>query len=273
LVWKRVHQSIVLERVVLIALERQMNGKVVVITGASGGIGAAAATTIARRGASVVLVARREKELRAVAEQCEASALPVTADATSRDDVKRVVGTAIEQFGHVDVWINNVGRGITRMPSLLTDDDIDDMIQVNIKSVLYGVQEILPHFKERGSGHIINVSSMLGRMPMAPFRSAYSGAKHFLNSLTWNLRQELQQSHPGIAVSLVSPGVVATDFGTNASHGGPDSRSLPNAQDVSEVGEVIAWVVETRKPDVYTFRGAKAAVSNFLAQLGEDPAV
>jgi len=248
-----------------------MNGKVVVITGASGGIGAAAAAAVAKRGGSVVLVARRVAELKAVAEQCGANALPVVADATARADVKRVVTSALERFGHVDVWVNNVGRGITRMPSMLTDDDIDDMMRINIKSVLYGVQEILPHFKERGSGHIINVSSMLGRMPMAVFRSAYNGAKHFLNAFTWNLRQELSESNPGIAVSLVSPGVVATEFGANAAHGGPDSRSLPNAQDVSQVGEVIAWTIETRKPDVYTFPGAKAAVSNFLAGLGEDP--
>jgi short-subunit dehydrogenase len=248
-----------------------MNGKVVVITGASGGIGASAASTVAARGASVVLVARRETELRAVAEACGPNALPVVADATRRDDVRRVARDAIARFGHVDVWVNNVGRGITRSPSALTDDDIDDMMRINVKSVLYGVQEILPHFEQRGSGHIINVSSMLGRMPMAVFRSAYNGTKHFLNAITWNLRQELAESHPGIAVSLVSPGVVATEFGRNAAHGGPDSRSLPNAQDVEQVGRVIAWVIETRKPDVYTFPGAKAAVSSFLSQLGEDP--
>jgi NADP-dependent 3-hydroxy acid dehydrogenase YdfG len=250
-----------------------MNGKVVVITGASGGIGAAAATAVARRGGSVVLVARREAELRAVADGIGEHALPVVADATNRADVRRVVDAALERFDHVDVWVNNVGRGITRMPSQLTDDDIDDMMRVNIKSVLYGVQEILPHFKERGSGHIINVSSMLGRMPMATFRSAYNGAKHFLNAYTWNLREELREAHPGIAVSLVSPGVVATEFGKNAAHGGPDSRSLPNAQEVAPVGEVIAWVIETRKPDVYTFPGAKAVITKFLSQLGEDPVI
>jgi short-subunit dehydrogenase len=248
-----------------------MNGKVVVITGASGGIGAAGALAVARRGGSVALVARRAAELNAVADQCGENALAVVADATNRADVKRVAASALERFGHVDVWVNNVGRGITRMPSQLTDDDIDDMMRVNIKSVLYGVQGILPHFKERGSGHIINVSSMLGRMPMATFRSAYSGAKHFLNSLTYNLRQELSESHPGIAVTLLSPGVVATEFGANAAHGGPDSRSLPNAQEVSQVGEVIAWAIETRKPDVYTFPGAKAAITKFQASLGEDP--
>jgi NADP-dependent 3-hydroxy acid dehydrogenase YdfG len=114
-----------------------MNGKVVVITGASGGIGAAAAASLASRGASVVLVARRETELRGVAERCGETALPVVADVTKRDDVRRVVRTAIERFGRIDVWVNNVGRGITRMPSALTDDDIDDIMRVNIKSMLY----------------------------------------------------------------------------------------------------------------------------------------
>ena len=243
----------------------------VVITGASSGIGAELARQLAGQGARVAIVARREDALRDVAKSCGDQAYPIVADVTRRDEVKRVVRDVIERFGHIDVWVNNVGRGITRMPTELTDDDIDDMMRVNIKSVLYGVQEILPHFKQQGSGHIINVSSMLGRMPMAVFRSAYNGAKHFLNAITWNLRQELAESHPGIAVSLVSPGVVATEFGRNAAHGGPESRSLPNAQDVDQVGRVIAWVIETRKPDVYTFPGAKAAVTNFLSQLGEDP--
>jgi NADP-dependent 3-hydroxy acid dehydrogenase YdfG len=248
-----------------------MQGKVVVITGASGGIGAAAARAVASRGGSVVLVARRDAELRAVAERCGRNALPVVADVTRRDDVRRAIGAAIDHFGHVDVLVNNVGRGITRVPTALTDDDIDAMIQINIKSVLYGVQEILPHFKERGSGHIINVSSMLGRMPMTPFRSAYNGAKHFLNSVTWNLRQELSESMPGVTISLVSPPVVATEFGVNALHGGPDSRSLPFPQNVDEVGNVIAWVIDTRKLDVYTRPGSKSRVTEFLSNLGEDP--
>lgn len=249
-----------------------MQDTVVVITGASGGIGAALAEKLAGQGASLVLVARREAELRAVAGRCGTNAVPVVADVTSRPDVQRVVRTALERFGHVDVWVNNVGRGITRMPSLLGDDDIDDMMRVNVKSAQYGVQEILPHFRERGAGHIINVSSMLGRLPFAAFRSAYNGAKHFLNALTANLREELRETHPGIAVSLVSPGVVATEFGANAMHGGPDSRSLPGAQDVMEAAGVIARVIETRRPDVYTQRGSKERVLGYFTRVGEDPA-
>jgi NADP-dependent 3-hydroxy acid dehydrogenase YdfG len=248
-----------------------MQGTVVVITGASGGIGAAAASAVASRGGSVALVARRDAELRAVAERCGKNALPVVADVTKRADVRRAIASAIDHFGHVDVLVNNVGRGITRVPSALTDQDVDDMITINIKSVLYGVQEVLPHFRERGSGQIINVSSVLGRVPMAPFRSAYNGAKHFLNAITWNLRQELSESIPGVTVSLVSPPVVATEFGVNALHGGPDSRSLPFPQDVDEVGNVIAWVIDTRKLDVYTRPGSKPRVTEFLSALGEDP--
>jgi len=250
-----------------------MQGTVVVITGASGGIGAAAAQSVASRGGSVVLVARREAQLRAVAEQCGANALPMVADVTNPTDVQRVARASIDRFGHVDVWVNNAGRGITRVPSQLTDDDIDDMMRINVKSVMYGVRAILPHFQERGTGQIINVSSMLGRMPLSVYRSAYNGTKHFLNAITFNLREELRESHPGIVVSLVSPPVVATEFGANAQYGGPDSRSLPFPQDVAEVGEVIAWVIETRKTDVYTRPGSKPRVTEFFEKLGEDPPV
>ena len=127
---------------------------------------------------------------------------------TSRDDVQRVVDETVARTGRIDVWVNNAGRGITRLPSELTDADIDDMMLANVKSALYGIQAVLPHFKQRGRGHVVNVSSMLGRMPLATFRSAYCGAKHFLNALTANLRDELGPTHPGIQFSLVSPGVV-----------------------------------------------------------------
>jgi NADP-dependent 3-hydroxy acid dehydrogenase YdfG len=248
-----------------------MPEKVVVITGASGGIGAALARHLAGSGASVVLAARRERELRKVAGECGPLALPVVADVTRRDDVRRIVSEALARFGRIDVWVNNVGQGISRMPTLLTDQDIDDVVAVNVKSALYGMQEVLPHFKERGEGHVINVSSMLGRIPFALVRSAYTGAKHFLNALTAVFREEVQKTHPGIQFSLISPGVVHTDFGLNALHGGPDSRSLPNAQSAEDVAAVIAMVIETRRPDVYTRAGARERVASYYATVGEDP--
>ena len=245
----------------------------VVITGASSGIGAELARQLAAQGAHVVIVARRAEALHDVAKACGELAFPIAADVTRRDEVQRVVKLAIAKLGHVDVWVNNVGRGITRMPTELRDEDIDDMIRVNVKSALYGMQEILPHFRERGRGQIVNVSSMLGRLPMATMRSAYNGAKHFLNALTANFRDELKQTDPGIEVTLVSPGVVRTDFGINALHGGVDSRQLPNSQSVEEVASVIVWAIRTGKPDVYSRPGMRQGVIDHFSRLGEDPAL
>lgn len=245
--------------------------KVVVITGASSGIGAALAQRLTARGASVVLAARREHALAEVAARCGERALAVRADVGHRDDVRRVVKEALARFGRIDVWVNNAGQGITRMPSQLTDEDIDAMILANVKSALYGIQEVLPHFTSRGEGHVINVSSMLGRVPNVVPRSAYNGAKHFLNALTANFRDEIQQTHPNIQFSLVSPGIVATPFGLNARHGGPDSRALSGSQTPEEVADVIVEVIESRRPDVYTRPGARDRVIKYYSTISEDP--
>lgn len=240
------------------------------ITGASGGIGASAAEALARRGAALVLVARRREALDAVAVRCGEPTRVIVADVSRRAEVRRVVTETIAAFGRIDVWINNVGQGITRQPSELTDEDIDQMMNMNVKSALYGMQEVLPHFKSRNEGHVINVSSMLGRTPYVVARSAYCGAKHFLNALTATFRAEVQATHPGIQITLVSPGVVRTEFGLNALHGGADSRQLPDSQSAEEVAEVIAGVVESRLPDVYTRRGAQQRIASYYATLGVD---
>jgi NADP-dependent 3-hydroxy acid dehydrogenase YdfG len=248
-----------------------MDPRVIVITGASSGIGAAAAVRLARDGHAIVLTARRAEALSAVAEEAGPRCLPIAADMTERAEVRRVVADTIRARGHIDVWINNVGRGITRAPSELTDEDVDDVMQVNVKSALYGMQEVLSHFKARGRGHVINISSMLGRIPYATQRSVYCGAKHFLNALTVTFRDEVQQTHPGIQFSIVSPGVVYTSFGLNALHGGPDSRELPGGQSPDEVAEVIAGVIQSRAPDVYTRAGFHDRVVAYYQANGADP--
>jgi NADP-dependent 3-hydroxy acid dehydrogenase YdfG len=245
--------------------------KVVVITGASAGIGAALAERLAGEGASVALVARRKDALETVAARCGANALPVVADVSRREEVRRVVEETLGRFGRIDVWINNVGRGISLPPSELTDEDVDEVMRTNVMTALYGMQEVLPHFKERGGGHVINVSSLLGRVPFATIRSAYCGAKHFLNALTATFRAELQETHPGIQVSLVSPGVVRTEFGLKALHGGPDSRQLPDSQSAEEVADVIAGVIESRVADVYTRKGVQQRIAEYYASVGADP--
>jgi NADP-dependent 3-hydroxy acid dehydrogenase YdfG len=239
---------------------RGMKDKVIVITGASSGIGAALAEVVGGQGALPVLLARREGALREVAARSGPHALPIVADVTRRDDVQRALAAAVARFGHVDVWVNNAGRGISRLVSELSDEDIDEMMLVNVKAPLYGMQAAIEHFKTRGQGHIINVSSMLGRVPFAAIRSAYAASKHALNSLTANLRMELRASHPGIFVSSVHPGLVATEFGLNARHGGMDSRKLPGAQTPEEVASVIAGVIERPSADVYTRPGGRQMV-------------
>lgn len=244
--------------------------KIVVITGGSSGIGAALGELLAAQGTQVVLVARRKDALERVAAGCNGRADVQVADVTDRAQVARVVGATVGTFGRIDVWINNAGQGISRNPSELTDDDLDAVMRANVHSALYGMQEVLPHFKARGDGHIINISSLLGRVPFAPIRSAYCGAKHFLNALTATMRAEVHATHPNIQISLVSPGIVRTDFGLNALHGGPDSRSFPESQSAEEVAAVIARVIETRQPDVYT-RPAAGMIAGYYATLGVDP--
>ncbi|MGZ3405310.1 MAG: SDR family oxidoreductase [Polyangia bacterium] len=232
------------------------DGKVVVITGASAGIGAALAEEIARRGGRVVLAARTADKLDALAARIGNGALAVPTDVTRRADVERLRDQALAVAGRIDVWVNNAGRGISKPLALLTDEDIDAMVRDNVKSALYGMQAVLPHLQARGDGTIANVSTMLSRVPFAPIRSAYSACKAALNSLTETLRMELREKFPKIRVLTVLPGVVATDFGNNALGGGPDSRSLPGAQPVDEVARVIADALLTRNGDVYTREGA-----------------
>ena len=230
--------------------------KTIVITGASAGIGAAMARRLARDGNQLALAARRAEALRAVVAETEAAAITVVADVTRRADVERLRDEAIRAFGSVDVWINNAGRGITRPVLDLTDADVDEMISVNLKSALYGMQAIVPYFVQRGRGHLINISSFLARVPIAAHRSAYNAAKAALNALTSNLRADVAGS--GVEVSTVMPGLVSTDFARNvlgtASAAPP--QWTPNAamtpQTAGEVADAVAELIEHPRAEIYT---------------------
>ena len=226
--------------------------KVIVITGASAGIGAALARQLAARGDHLMLAARRAKELGQLARSCGRDTFPFTTDVTRRQDVNRLRDEALRTFENVDVWINNAGRGINRNVLELTDEDIDEMMAVNVKSALYGMQAILPHFKERGQGHLINVSSMLGRIPFATFRSAYNASKSALNSLTANLRMDLRADYPGIQVSLVMPGAVQTEFAANALYAPAGTVPIPNAQTTEDVVAAMIDLIDQPRAEIYT---------------------
>ena len=226
--------------------------KVIVITGASSGIGAVLAKQLAARGDVLMLAARNAETLRQVARSCGRDTYYHVTDVTHRQDVNRLRDEALRTFENVDVWINNAGRGITRQVLDLTDEDVDEMMAVNVKSALYGMQAIMPHFKERGQGHLINVSSFLSRVPFATQRSVYSAAKAALNILTANLRMDLSAEYPGIHVSLVMPGVVSTEFAANARHGAPQVGTPPNSQTPEEVAAVMIDLIYHPQAEVYT---------------------
>ena len=236
------------------------------VTGASAGIGAALAAELDRRGARLVLVARREERLREVARGLAAAEV-VAGDVTRRADHERALAAAIARFGRVDVWVNNAGRGITKPWLALTDEDLDVVFRDNLRSALYGMQVAIPHMKARGTGVVANVSSMLSRVPFATIRSAYSAAKAALDSLTETARLELAKDFPGLRLVTVLPGVVATEFGVNALGGGPDSRALPGAQPGVAVAKVMADGLLEGPPDLYTRREGLEMVLGHLRGL------
>jgi len=186
-------------------------GKVVAITGASSGIGRAAAQLLAARGAAVVLGARREQQLAAVAAEITAAggrAVHLVTDVTRRHDLQALVGLACDRFGRLDVLVNNAGIGPISSFDALRVEDWDAMIDVNIKGVLYGIAAALPLFRQQGSGHIINVVSTAG-LKILPTMGVYAATKNAVRTLTEALRQE---AGPNLRVTEVSPGFVATDF-------------------------------------------------------------
>lgn len=250
-----------------------MANKTIVITGASAGIGAGLAARLAADGHVLVLAARRRPELDRVAKDAmqrgSPRAIVVETDVTKRADVERLRDAAIEAFGGFDVWINNAGRGITRSVLDLSDEDIDDMIALNVKSALYGMQVAAAHFIERGHGHIINISSFLGRVPLAPHRSAYNGAKAALAALTANLRVDLRARYPEIHVSLVMPGMVATEFGRNAIGSPPNTPiySGPHVQSVEAVADVVARTIDHPVAEVYTNPASADMARRYFADV------
>ena len=234
----------------------------VVVTGASGGIGAALATELASRGHRLTLAARREEALDAVVERLGASAAGVVADVTRRQDVERLRDRAIERWGMVHVWVNNAGQGIYRRALDLTDEDLDLVLRANLYSALYGMQAIAPHFVARGSGHIVNVSSNLSKTPYAPFRSIYSASKAALNSLSTSVRNDLRELAPGVKLTVVLPGPVTTGFARNAVHAPDDATPSPAAvppQRPEEVASVIADLIEDPAPPPELFTTASLA--------------
>jgi short-subunit dehydrogenase len=240
--------------------------RVIVITGANEGIGALLAQRQAAKGDSVVLAARRGDRLGQVARECGGEALAVATDVTKRADVERLRDAALKRFGQVDVWVNNAGRGIGIGVMDFTEDDLDEMLAVNLKSAWYGMRAIVPHFQARGQGHLINISSVLARVPLVSVRSAYSAAKAAVNALTANLRMDLRARYPNVHVSLISPGPVATEFHNNALGGTPSGRGM-EMQSTEDVVQVIERVIDDPVADAYTHPSSAGLVQRYYQDI------
>jgi len=254
-----------------------LENSVAVITGASSGIGAAAARLLGSRGVSVVIAARRRKLLESVADGVKQSggrALPVQCDITIRPDAEELIHRAVKEFGRIDILINNAGRGHLSDVEDTTDDMIRHMFELNVFPLWYTTRPTLDYMKRQGSGHILNVASIAGKVGF-PFNSAYVAAKHAVAGFTYALRTELLGTN--IHASVVYPGSVRTDW-ADATEGAPmkplfsesgpiikrivaeRGLALPKIEGVippERVAEAILGCIQDPAADVYTHEGSR----------------
>jgi len=228
-------------------VSNNIQGKVVVITGASSGLGEAAARLLSAQGATVVLGARRVDRLRSLADELTGSGgktIAIATDVTRYDQVKRLVDAAVHTYGRIDVMINNAGLMPQSPLERLKIDDWNRMIDVNIKGVLYGIAAALPYMKQQKAGHIINVSSVAGHK-VRPGGAVYAATKHAVLALSDGLRQEVKPYN--IRTTVISPGAVATE--------------LPNSVTEPDIAENIRKIYEIAIPAESFARAVIFAIS------------
>lgn len=188
-------------------MTQRLHRRVICITGASRGLGKALAEACAAEGAHLVLGARTVPELEAVAAATNAVAVPT--DVRDPVEVDRLVQTAVAEFGHLDVMINNAGLAVYGPLESMTPDDVSLMLDTNVKGLIWGSHAALRAMKPRRSGHIVNISSVAGKLHL-PNESVYCATKWAVNGFTGVLRQEAAQS--GVKVTVVCPGGIDTPF-------------------------------------------------------------
>jgi short-subunit dehydrogenase len=198
--------------------QSELAGKVVVVTGASMGIGEAIARIFANQGANVVLLSRdagRAEAARNRIGQTERT-LALSCDVRHREEIDRVLSLTLHHFRRIDIWVNNAGHGLLDSVATVDMEACRETFETNFFAVVSATQAVVPVMKQQGSGAIINISSVAGHIPL-PFHSIYSATKFAMNAMGKAARVELSRS--GIQVITVCPGYVRTDFGPNALRG------------------------------------------------------
>jgi NADP-dependent 3-hydroxy acid dehydrogenase YdfG len=221
-------------------------GKVVVITGASSGIGAATARHLAQQGASVVLGARRPERLAALCGQITASggnACYLVTDVTRREDVAQLVALAVARHGKLDVLISNAGIAPISLLDELRVDDWENMLDVNVKGVLYGIAAALPIFRRQAFGHFIHTLSTAG-LRIVPAMSVYAGSKNAVRAISEGLRQEAGDK---LRVTTISPGYVDTELPASMSDPAAREQGLAAMKQLAipaaAIAEAIAYAI------------------------------
>jgi len=248
---------------------QDLNGKVVVITGASSGFGRGTAVRFAGLGATVVLAARRDALLDEVARDCEnaggkASAVPT--DVSSEIDMRRLAEAAVGEYGAIDIWINNAGAGaVGRFEDIPLEDHVR-IIDTDLLGALYGSYFAMQQFRRQGSGTLISVASIIGKVP-APYFSSYAAAKHGIVGLNASLRQELtEEKTDTIHVCTVLPTTFDTPFFEHAAqYTGKEASPIPPTYDPKEVVDTIVSLATDPRDEVSV--GSAAKVFNFAHHL------
>ena len=229
-----------------------IQGKVIVITGASSGLGEATARHLAQLGAKVVLGARRIERLQQLVhdiESADGQALSVATDVQRRSDVENLVQQAIQKFGRVDVLINNAGIMPLAAMSKLKVDEWEQTIDVNIKGVLYGIAAVLPNMQAQQSGHIINLSSVAGLKVAGGLGTVYSASKFAVKAISEGLRMEVAADN--IRVTTLYPGAIASELvhGSSDAQAGAAMQAFYEQYEISadSVARAIAYAIE--QPD------------------------
>ena len=217
--------------------------KIVVVTGASSGLGEATARLLSARSATVVLGARRADRLQALVKEIKASggkALSVATDVTQREQVEALVDAAVQTYGRIDVMINNAGLMPQAALERLKVDEWDRMIDVNIRGVLYGIAAALPHMQRQKAGHFINVSSVAGHR-VGPGFAVYAATKYAVRALSEGLRQEVKPYN--IRTTVISPGAVATELPNSVTDPDASERIRGFYEQVAVPADLFARVV------------------------------
>lgn len=221
---------------------QNIKGKAIAITGASSGMGKAIAIELAKNGAKVVLGARRTEQLQQLVEEIKSTggeATCTTIDVKNKADLVRLVNTAVEHYGKLDVIVNNAGVSQLSRIDELDIDGWEEMIDINLKGVLYGMAAAIPVFKQQQSGHIVNIISTSG-IKIVPMQGVYAGTKNAIRTIAEAFRQE---SDGSIRITGISPGVVKTDFAENIKNQEMKTAILKNMEQFAISPNAIANAV------------------------------